>query len=242
MPDGGRLTISTSNLMADADYCAPYPNARPGRYVLLSVADSGPGIDPVIRDHLFEPLFTTRAVGSRTGLELPAVYGIVGSHGGFLQFNTEPGRGTCFYLSFPVAEGEETREAIMGARTVRGGAETLLIVDDEEILVELLRRMVERQGYRALSALSAEEALRVYEEHKDEIDLVISDLIMPDMDGRALARELMRRDPDIRILISTGFSAANDITDLLEQGVKGVVMKPYQSQQLLSRIREALEP
>src|ERR1051325_7322454 len=121
-----------------------------------------------------------------------------------------------------------------------GEGKTLLIVDDEERLVELLRRMVLRQGYEALVANSAEEGLQVYEQNRDRIDLVITDLVMPGMDGKALAQELLRRDPTIRILISTGFSAESDIASLLEGGVRGVVMKPYQGEQLFSKIREAL--
>lgn len=129
----------------------------------------------------------------------------------------------------------------METEAIAGGSETLLIVDDEEMLVELLRRMVERKGYKTIVALGAQQALDAYEQHKSEIDLVITDLVMPGMDGKALAKELMQRDPNVRILVSTGFSAAGDISELLEDGVSGVVMKPYQSQQLLGKIREALD-
>lgn len=128
----------------------------------------------------------------------------------------------------------------MTQNAVVGGGKTLLIVDDEEMLVELLRRMVERHGYKTITAIGAEQALTAYEHNKEAIVLVITDLVMPKMDGKALAKELMRRQPGIRILVSTGFSAENDISELLEDGVQGVVMKPYQSQQLLSKIEEAL--
>jgi two-component system cell cycle sensor histidine kinase/response regulator CckA len=129
----------------------------------------------------------------------------------------------------------------MASRTAPGSAETLLIVDDEEMLVELLRRMLVRQGYRVIAARTGEEALALYAQHRAEIDLVITDLVMPGMDGRMLAEELLRRDPDVRILVSTGFSAQSDITSLLEGGIRGVVMKPYQSKLLYAGIREALD-
>ncbi len=121
-----------------------------------------------------------------------------------------------------------------------GTPKTLLVVDDEDMLVELLNRMLSRQGYQVVSAHSATEALSLYEERKQDIDLVITDLVMPGMDGRQLAEELLRRDPATRILVSTGFSAQTDIAALLEQGIRGVVMKPYQSDQLLGKVSEAL--
>jgi DNA-binding NtrC family response regulator len=122
-----------------------------------------------------------------------------------------------------------------------GKPATVLIVDDEEMLVELLKRMIIRHGYNAISAVRAQEALEIYEQKKDDIDLVITDLVMPDMGGRALAEELLRRNPNIKILISTGFSAVDEIQALIAQGVKGVVMKPYESDQLNSSIKEALK-
>lgn len=121
-----------------------------------------------------------------------------------------------------------------------GGAETLLIVDDEEVLVELLHRLVERHGYRALSAMSGKEALRLFDENRDKIDLVITDLMMPEMDGKQLAKELLQRDPSVRILISTGYSEPTDISYLLEAGARGIVMKPYQADKLLVAIQAAL--
>lgn len=122
-----------------------------------------------------------------------------------------------------------------------GRTETLLIIDDEEMLIELLSRMVTRQGYKAIVATSAHQALKEYDEHSEEIDLVITDLVMPVMNGKKLAEELLKRDPSTKILVSTGFSAHADISDLLEEGVLGVVMKPYQSDQLFAKIREALD-
>jgi CheY-like chemotaxis protein len=136
-----------------------------------------------------------------------------------------------------LSEGEV---ALMSEESKAGAGQTLLIVDDEEMLVELVRRMVVRQGYTAIIATSGDEALDLYEQDKDHIDLVITDLIMPGMDGKTLAEELMRRNPGVRILVSTGFSADKDISSLVEAGVKGVVMKPYQSEQLFEKIREAM--
>jgi CheY-like chemotaxis protein len=121
-----------------------------------------------------------------------------------------------------------------------GGVETLLIVDDEEVLVELLHRLVERHGYKALSAMSGKEALRLYDENRDRIDLVITDLMMPEMDGKQLAQRLLQRDPSVRILISTGYSEPTDISYLLEAGARGIVMKPYQADKLLVAIQAAL--
>lgn len=121
-----------------------------------------------------------------------------------------------------------------------GGAETLLIVDDEEVLVELLHRLVERHGYKALSAMSGQDALRLFDENRDRIALVITDLMMPEMDGKQLAKELLRRDPSVRILISTGYSEPTDISYLMEAGARGIVMKPYQADRLMVAIQAAL--
>lgn len=244
MAERGSLRVSTTNVTLTAAYCRQHPDAKPGRFVRLTVSDTGQGIDPAILPNIFDPFFTTKAAGKGTGLGLAMTYGIVRSHEGFLEVESELERGTQFHLYFPLTDRplrEIEREAAMSAENSVGGHETLLIVDDEEMLVELLRRMVVRQEYKAYSAQSADEALAIYEEHKSEIDLVITDLMMPGTDGKALAIELMRRDPKLRILISTGFSATNDITSLLEMGVRGVVMKPYQSEQLFSKIREALD-
>ncbi|MFH1115975.1 MAG: PAS domain S-box protein [Pseudomonadota bacterium] len=242
IPDGGKLTIETANVFLDEEYARTYLGAKPGGYVLLSVSDTGHGMNKETLDHIFEPFYTTKEVGKGTGLGLAMVYGIVHQHGGQVRCYSEPGRGTSFKIYLPalVAEREEletaTREALP-----RGGTETILLVDDEEFVQDLGKRILERSGYTVLTAANGKEALDLYKEERARISLVILDLIMPEMGGKQCLGELLKIDPKARVLIASGFAANGQTKEAIKTGARGFVDKPYNMKGMLQSVREVLD-
>ncbi|MBI5251114.1 MAG: PAS domain S-box protein [Desulfomonile tiedjei] len=241
MPEGGKLAIETANFVIDEDYARSHLEAKPGKYVLLSVSDTGSGMDKEILEHIFEPFYTTKEAGKGTGLGLAMVYGIVTQHGGHMRCYSEPGHGTTFRIYLPalVAEsdrlGTATREAVP-----MGGTETILLVDDEELVRDLGKRILERSGYKVLAAANGTEALDLYPTKKREVSLVILDLIMPEMGGKQCLEELLKINPQVKVLIASGYSAASQAQDTIEVGAKGFVNKPYNIQLMLKAVRDAL--
>ena len=241
MPKGGTLTIDTSNVVLDETYHLRHEGGKPGRYVRISVTDTGYGMDEKLRTRIFEPFFTTKDVGKGTGLGLATVYGIVVQHKGMIDCYSEPGKGTAFNIYLPIVDGtvEKTkpRKRISGP----GGTETILIADDEEMLLNLLERMLTRAGYDILKARDGEETLRVFAEHADEIDLVILDVIMPKFDGQEVMERIKVEAPNMRFLFSSGYSENTIQTDfVIKEGLR-LVNKPYESLNLLNTVREVLD-
>jgi two-component system, cell cycle sensor histidine kinase and response regulator CckA len=238
----GRVAIETDNVTLDEGDCTRYPEAVPGDYVLLAVSDDGCGIDKEILDKLFEPFFTTKEVGKGTGLGLPMIYGIVKQNNGIVNVYSEPGEGTTFKIYIPRHIGEDKREQKQSAGlSLVGGHETVLLVEDEPILLQMGKAMLERLGYRVLDANSPAEAVKIAEEHKNDIHLLITDVIMPEMNGRDLADKLLSLLPHLKLLFMSGYTA--DVIahhGVLDPGVK-FVQKPFSMKDLANRIREALE-
>jgi two-component system, cell cycle sensor histidine kinase and response regulator CckA len=238
----GRVAIETDNVTLDEGDCTRYPEAVPGDYVLLAVSDDGCGIDKEILDKLFEPFFTTKEVGKGTGLGLPMIYGIVKQNNGIVNVYSEPGEGTTFKIYIPRHIGEDKREQKQSAGlSLVGGHETVLLVEDEPILLQMGKAMLERLGYRVLDANSPAEAVKIAEEHKNDIHLLITDVIMPEMNGRDLADKLLSLHPHLKLLFMSGYTA--DVIahhGVLDPGVK-FVQKPFSMKDLANRIREALE-
>jgi len=233
MPQGGRLRIATDVVEVRPD--PAHPERRPGPYCRLTVEDTGVGMNEAVLSRLFEPFFTTKEHG--TGLGLSIAYGIVTSHGGFIEVSSTPGQGSAFEVYLPVCEKleppskpEEERPA---EREIPEA--TVLLVDDEEAIRHLGRDMLQVLGLRVLSASDGEEALRLYQEHRSKIDVIILDLSMPKMNGWEVFRRLKEIDPDVRVLISTGY-IDRDVEELVASGVCGVVHKPY----TLEHLREAI--
>ncbi len=241
MPDGGRLVIETQNVTLDEQYSKTHLDAKPGSYVLLCVSDTGQGIDKETLQHIFEPFFTTKAPGEGTGLGLAMVYGIVKQHGGHIRCYSERSEGTTFRIYFPALVSDEESRQVETKALPRGGSETVLIVDDEEMIRDLGARILTKAGYKAIMAFNGKEALDVYRKRKDEIAIVILDLIMPEMGGKQCLEGLLSVNPSVNVVIASGYSASDSIKEALALGAKGFVNKPYDIRQVLEVVRAVLD-
>jgi len=243
MPDGGRLVIQTRNVSFDAEYCRRNVGVQAGGHVMVSVSDTGIGMDRETREHIFEPFYTTKGAGRGTGLGLAMVYGIVKSHGGHIVCASEAGRGTTFSIYFPVADRVELLPVAVNRskETLQQGKETILLVDDEELIRSFASKLLENHGYTVLTAVDGMEALEVFRRERERISLVLLDLIMPRMGGKACFEELLRMDPGLKVLISSGYSQDGGREDYVAAGARAFLTKPYAAQELLSMVRRALD-
>ena len=242
MPDGGKMIIESGNVQVDEEYAGEQFGVKSGRYVLLTVSDTGCGMPKEVIDHIFEPFFTTKEIGKGTGLGLASVYGIVKSHGGFINCYSTVGNGTIFKIYLPAMEadwGPTGFEA--GERLPERGTETILLVDDEKPVRDLGAHILKRFGYTVATAASGEEAIAFFTEKFDQVDLVLLDIGMPGMGGHRCLREMLRRDPSAKVLISSGYSINGPIRDSLKAGAAGYVGKPYQMNDLLNKVRSVLD-
>jgi CheY-like chemotaxis protein len=241
MPDGGKLTIRTANVaFSRADTAQRAPMA-PGLYVLLSVTDTGNGIDEETKRHIFEPFFTTKEVGKGTGLGLATVYGVVKQSGGFIYVESAPGEGTTFEVYMPqVSEAVEGTLFESGQGGVHRGWETILVVEDEEGVRELARRFLKGSGYRVLEAGDGLEALKIANQYSEPIHLVLSDVVMPRLGGKALAAQLLARRPEIKVLFMSGYSEYTEGTEGDPSNVGATLQKPFTRQSLTAKVREIL--
>ena len=240
--DVGRITIETGNVTFDKIFCSAHRGFMPGEYVRLSVSDDGCGMDQETLKNIFEPFFTTKGVGQGTGLGLATVYGIVKQNAGFIDVYSEPGLGTSFKIYLPRYLGTEgiarTAEPLEPAER---GRETVLLVEDEQAILDLGKELLEMQGYRVLAAGTPGEALRLAEEHSGEIHLLLTDVVMPEMNGRELARRLLSLYPGLKRLFMSGYTA--DIIahhGVLDEGVQ-FIQKPFSLDALTAKVREALD-
>lgn len=238
MPGGGDLYLSTENVYLDASYVTPF-KIKFGRYVKVSVTDTGIGMDEQTRQRIFDPFFTTKGMGRGTGLGLASAYGIVKGHGGFINVYSEKEHGTTFNIYLPVSEGKVDKgEAPVPA--IRRGSETILIVDDETTVIEVTRDMLAGMGYRVLTAQSGAEAIDVYLAQGEAIDLTILDMVMPGMGGGQLYERLKEIDPGIRAILSSGYSMNGMAKSIMDKGVRYFLQKPFRMEELSDKIREAL--
>ena len=242
MPDGGQLTFATRNVFVDLAGCVAHPDLPTGEYVHLSVTDTGSGMDDKIRQHIFEPFYSTRGVGEGSGLGLSMVYGIVKNHGGSIECTSEEGRGTEFSMYFPVPAAGTSAGA---QRTdekgdLLGGDETVLIVDDDPALVTLGQHVLELYGYHALTAESGEAALAAYRAHGECIDLVVLDLNMPGMGGEKCLAEMVRLKPGIKLILTSGYPPDGDLCETIAAAGCEFIGKPYPLNALLRKVRDAL--
>ena len=242
MPGGGKIVIETKNAILDEVYCESHLGARPGDYARLTFSDDGHGINEGNLEHIFEPFYTTKETGKGTGLGLSMVYGIVKSHGGFILCSSAPGQGTIFTICFPVTERieEKTPEEIENAHPPTG-SETVLLIDDERFLRQLGEQMLTKFGYKVLTAPDGEKGLEVYLQHRENIHLIILDLMMPGMGGERCFEELLQIDPKAKIVIASGYSISGSTKEKLEARAVGFVEKPYQFTQMLKVIRNVLD-
>ncbi|MBZ5697822.1 MAG: response regulator [Acidobacteriia bacterium] len=244
MPKGGRLSIETHNAEFSEELCRRNARLQPGRFVRLSVSDTGIGMDAAVRERIFEPFFTTKATGKGTGLGLSTVYGIVKQHGGFIQVESEPGRGSRFCVFLPVSEDAkpaEYRPPVVTDQAVCGGTETILIAEDHEGIREMASATLESLGYHVLLARDGEEAVAIFSAHRDSIALVLLDVIMPRRSGPETYEAITALKPGIPVIFATGYSNETAaLTEMVERGII-VLQKPYSPRVLWRRVREALD-
>lgn len=241
MPDGGRLIIQTQNVVMMENHAQRHIGAPPGNYVLLTVSDTGCGMDRKTLNHIFEPFFSTKGVGKGTGLGLASVYGIVKGHGGFIYCESGIGKGTTFKIYLPATDHQEA-QAVSCPQEVshKVGVATILVVDDVPDIRMLATEMLERFGYTVKTAASGEEALQIHYDRKETIDLTILDLGMPGIGGSRCLRELLVFNPFAKVLIASGYCDDDTVRNAMESGATGFIGKPYQLKELLSRVQSIL--
>jgi PAS domain S-box-containing protein len=241
MPRGGTLELTLENISVDETYASMHVGAQPGRYVLVSVADTGGGIPLELRDRIFEPFFTTKEVGKGTGLGLSTSAAIVKSHGGFVDVESEVGRGTTFKVFWPAAPSDSMQEeAGEPLAAPRGNGELILVVDDEDAVRRAARATLERFGYRAMLAANGAEGVAQYAVHRTEIAATITDMAMPVMDGPSMIVALKAIDPDARIIATSGLATEDGVAKVEQAGVRHFVPKPYTADVLLRALDEIL--
>jgi PAS domain S-box-containing protein len=240
MPEGGRIRIATELTEVDEKLASAYTGVKPGPFVRVTISDTGEGIPPQVQAHIFEPFFTTKEVGKGIGLGLSVVYGVVRAHGGWIEVQSAVGHGASFRIYLPVAERQIERTRVLDD-TIVGGSETILLVEDEPMVLGLGRTVLETLGYRVLTAQDGEQAVEVYARHQETVDLVLLDVVMPQMSGYRAFAQLRRLNPQVKILLVTGYSPEDVAEELLDQGAEGIVQKPYDLKTLASSIRHSLD-
>ena len=241
MPQGGTITIKTETIRIGTTFCGSNPWARPGHFVRLSVTDTGCGMDDNILADIFEPFFTTKGVGEGTGLGLSTVYGIIQQHDGMIKVFSKVDSGTTFEVYLPLAARSAAPAAVETDGMVLGGTETILLAEDDGTVLKLASTILERAGYTVLAAVDGVEALRMFDEHAEAIDLVLLDVVMPRLGGHAVRDRIRRNGTDVRFLFASGYSLSAVHTDvILDQGVR-LIQKPYRRDTLLRGVRAALD-
>ncbi len=236
MPGGGRLHIRTERVKGDG---GPSCSSRPNGWVRISVADTGTGIDAANIDHIFDPFFTTKEMGRGTGLGLASVYGIIKSHGGHIAVASEKDKGTTFTIDLPASDGKATATTGNPGR-IDPGSETILLVDDEEIVLDVGMQMLQAMGYTVLGAADGTEAIRIFEEKAGAIDMVILDMIMPGIGGGKTFDAIREIDPGACVLLSSGYSQDSQAKEILGRGCSGFIQKPFRMEDLSVKIKEIL--
>ncbi|HYJ48007.1 MAG TPA: ATP-binding protein, partial [Pyrinomonadaceae bacterium] len=242
MSDGGTLTIRTSNANVDERLARSYPTVQPGRYVLLEVSDTGCGMDAMTQQHIFEPFFTTKEIGKGTGLGLSTVFGIVKQSGGNIAVCSEVGRGTTFNVYLPrVDECADSLEAPPFNAQIMGGSETVLLVEDDDLVRGIARTTLEMCGYKVLEAANGGEALLISRDNDCNIALLLTDLVMPRMNGRTLAREICSLCPEIKVLFMSGYTDDVIAPHGISEERLAFIHKPFSPEALSQKVREVLD-
>jgi PAS domain S-box-containing protein len=238
MPEGGDLFLETENVFLNWSYLKPY-KVEPGKYVKITVADTGVGIDKETRERIFEPFFTTKEMGRGTGLGLASVYGIIKNHGGYINVYSEKDQGTTFSIYLPASEKKIVEEKEVAVAFAKGSG-TILLIDDEQMIIDVGRELLSELGYEVMLARSGPEAIEGYKKNHPRIDLVIMDMIMPGMSGGETFDRLKEINPDVKVLLSSGYSINGQATKILQRGCDGFIQKPFNMNQLGEKIQAIL--
>jgi two-component system, cell cycle sensor histidine kinase and response regulator CckA len=239
MPGGGRLLIETSNIDLDEGHRQFYP-VKSGKYIIVTISDTGIGMDEKTRKRIFEPFFTTKEMGHGTGLGLASVYGIIINHSGFIDVLSDVGHGSTFKIYLPASEKAATQDKQPSIPILKG-SETILLIDDEKIVVDVTSKLLLALGYTAIVTNNGRDALSLYENRRDEIALVILDMIMPEMGGEEIYKKLKTINPDVKVLFSSGYSMNSQSIDFAKQGCNAFIQKPFNIKNLSIKIREVLD-
>jgi PAS domain S-box-containing protein len=239
MPGGGNLYLQTENVTLDEDYVEP-SNAKPGKYVKISITDTGLGMEEATHERIFDPFFTTKDTGKGAGFGLPSAYGIIKNHGGIINVFSEKGEGTTFDIYLPALENKVTKQQELPGKALKG-KENVLLVDDEDMIIDVGQEMLKALGHGVFTARSGREAIEVYEANKDKIDIVILDMIMPEMGGGEVFDRMKEINPNIKVLLSTGYSIDGQAKEILARGCLGFMQKPFSLRDLSQKLREILD-
>jgi CheY-like chemotaxis protein len=240
MPGGGRLTLETSNMMVDEAFVARHAGSRVGPYVALTVIDTGAGMETAVQARMFEPFFTTKEPGKGTGLGLAMVYGIVKQHEGYIAVDSEPGRGTRFLILLPRVDDGVPEAAAAATPPPDRGSATVLLVEDEEGVRAVANDMLAAAGYRVLEAATPSEALRLFRGMRSEIDLLLTDVVMPEMSGRDLANRLLAFKPDLKVLFMSGYTDDAIAHHGVLLAATNLITKPFSGPALQAAVTRAL--
>ncbi len=242
MPRGGRITIKTQACTFDEESKSYNADAKAGNYACLSIEDTGKGMSKETIGHIFEPFYTTKGVGKGTGLGLSVVFGIIKQHNGWISVYSEPGQGTSFKIYIPIVTEKKKRKTEEPLKGLKGRGEVILVVEDESGVLAYARRVLERNNYTVLTTSSASEALAVFEKEKGKIDLVFSDIVLPDMNGIELMDKLATEAPKLRFLLTSGYTEKDEeVSKRLEEEGIVFIQKPYSMTTLLKLFRNVLK-
>jgi CheY-like chemotaxis protein len=239
MDGGGDLYLRTKNVTLEKKDVTPL-GVAPGNYVKISVTDTGVGIDEETQRRIFEPFFTTKEMGRGTGLGLASAYGIIQNHGGVIDVDSKEGKGTTFNIYLPASAKKIPKEEDRPTTVLRG-TESVLLVDDEDMIIDVGQEILEEMGYKVFLARSGKEAVETYAKNKHKIDMVILDMIMPDMGGGEAYDRMKEVDPNVKVLLSSGYSIEGQASDILARGCNGFIQKPFSVKQLSHTIRQVLD-
>jgi len=239
MPRGGDIFLKTVNI-ADRDMKGKPYTPKPGDYALITITDTGMGMDKNTMERIFDPFFTTKGMSKGTGLGLASVYGIVKAHGGYIDVDSKKGRGTTFSIYLPASDTEGGKQKEIAAEVLKG-KEGVLLVDDEDVIIDVSRELLQTLGYEVYVARNGKEAIDTYKANEDKIDMVILDMVMPDMGGGEAYDIMKGINPNIKVLLSSGYSIDGQAAEILDRGCNGFIQKPFNITQLSQKLREILE-
>ncbi len=238
MPKKGEIRVLTENVTLNQSFVKNF-DVKPGNYVKISVIDTGYGMDPAVQQRIFEPFFTTKEVGEGSGMGLASAFGIVKNHNGIIECLSSRDKGSTFNVFLPVSRRKASQPAGPGG-DLHKGTETILLVDDEDIIIKVDRKLLKQMGYKVLIAKNGATALKIFTARHHHIDLVLLDIVMPDMNGDKVFSKMKKVKPDVKVLVSSGYSIDWQARKMLEDGCNGFIQKPFKMKQLAFQIREIL--